>query len=456
MRVRELSHIEVLTALHAGDGAVVTFHTKAENGAFVDVASLPVCDLREKLPFVAGHLQRNSYFSINSTYQQRHSRESAFGFQVYSRRERNLKWLNAVALDLDAGHGVEGFSVATLREQFLAEIESDSLPVPSLLCESGRGMWALWLLRDHRDGGPVPAHDRCRQWHKRIGQAVARRFAHLGADVRCHDCARIMRFPGSLNTSAPAGSQAVRFFRLSDSVYTLPELGPHFGIRPRKTSIAPRKGPRDAAKQAGGYARWSNVLRGFRQLWAIRGGFSKGHRHNAVYLLAALMRYNRQSSDVILRECSKLAESCKPPVAPDEVQKRIAAAAKVRARLRNDTFIRMLGITAEEVKQLPVWFKPPQQKAQQRVQNRRDALAEAIRKADRVFTVRESILVLRARGFKASIGTVASDLRSIGVQKSMLDRKTPLSKFKHEKLNTPKVTHFPVLQGDRAATEVTA
>lgn len=436
--MKPLTPIEVLHALHTGPGAVVTLHVR-EGDKFLDVASLRADQLREKLPFVSGHLKQDSYFSINSTYEQHHVRESDFGFQVYSRREKHLRWLNAIALDLDAGHDVENFDCAELKARFFAELEHNELPAPTLICESGRGMWALWLLKDHRDDGRVPAHDRCRKWHKRIGQAIARRFAHLAADVRCHDCSRIMRFPGSMNSSAGPSGEVVQFFRCSDAEYTLPDLGPHFGIRPRRVSLAPVKGPKDAAKQSGGYARWGNTLAGFRQLVELRGGFSAGCRRNAVYLLAVLLRYNRSKPETIAAECLKLAQSCIPSVPIEEVTKRIDASRKVRGKIRHDTFIRMLNISAEEVAQLPTWFKPRRREnARQKVHNRRAVLTQAIKAAERVFSVRESVLVLRARGFSVSHGTVASDLRAIreSVQLLMLEGKTPYSKFKHKKLYT--------------------
>jgi hypothetical protein len=323
-----------------------------------------------------------------------------------------MRWINAAVVDLDAGHGNESvFAFGDLCARFLGEIQQDSLPMPTLICSSGRGMWALWLLRDseHR----IRAYADKIAKAKRIGQAIARRFAHLGADLKCHDCARIMRFPGSRNSNAAPGSDVVRFYRLSDAEYRLDDLGAMFGVAPHKTAVKPTKGPKRTEKQAGGFARWARVLQGFRQLAALRGGFREGTRRSAVYLLAFLMRVNRHDHESIMRECLKLAAACNPPVAAEEVAKRVLAARKVTARLRHDTFIRMLAISPGEVAKLPVWFKPHRASVSKRIQNRRDALADAIQKAGRVFSVRESILVLRAKGFHVSRGTVAVDLRNL-------------------------------------------
>ena len=160
------------------------------------------------------------------------------GLPVYSREE--LQFLNCVCTDIDLAHNGEQFDFDTQVQQVLDFTLTAQLPFPSMVSDSGRGMWLFWLLKDRRNPGPLSAHRNLQTFHSRLLSAavVAYRKFNSGTDSSCTDSQRLARFPGSINSNS---GTVARYFRASDRVFTFPELADGFGVKPRKTAITLRE-----------------------------------------------------------------------------------------------------------------------------------------------------------------------------------------------------------------------
>jgi hypothetical protein len=64
-----LDPLEVFESIHTGPGAVLSLCRKTRAG-WENLGSIPLTELREKLPSLRRFLKEDAYFAINSTYPQ--------------------------------------------------------------------------------------------------------------------------------------------------------------------------------------------------------------------------------------------------------------------------------------------------------------------------------------------------------------------------------------------------
>src|SRR5947209_4582380 len=77
--------------------------------------------------------------------------------------------------------------------------QAGSIPTPSIVVRSGRGVWLLWLLVDDATGLPPRSMFLNLRLYRDIERAVQLRLAPLGADPRATDAVRMTRVPGSIH-----------------------------------------------------------------------------------------------------------------------------------------------------------------------------------------------------------------------------------------------------------------
>jgi hypothetical protein len=435
-----MNALETLTALHHGEGAAVAFARSAPDG-WQECGAILTTNLPAKWPSIETHLTRDSYFGLSSTYAQpRATRITALGLPRWSRRAERLRWLNAVAVELDH-HANQNFSVESLLDAFWRELYLQQIPSPTFLSFSGRGLWALWQIADHANQAqPVRAFPDKRDLVQRINQALVKKFAHLGADRGVTDAARVMRLPDSVNSKATPENSRVRFFRASASVYTLPELAAALGVHARKVSLPDERKRKDQAKTNAAVMRWRYPLEGFEQLWKMRGGFSQGTRRPAIYVYSMLLRKNRATPQQVLTACMRLAESLTPALSAADVKRKITASEKaITYNFSNAKLAAMLKITAEERAALPQWFRLKTQKDKSsRIAERRDVILRELQAAGELISTRRLVaLLLEKHGMRVSQFTVMNDVRFLPAERfRVLIRSTP-SLYKQKKPFTP-------------------
>jgi hypothetical protein len=434
-----MNALETLTALHHGEGAAVAFARSAPDG-WQECGAILTTDLPAKWPSIEVHLTRDSYFGLSSTYAQpRATGITAVGLPLWSRRSERLRWLNAVAVDLDH-HADQNFSVESLLDAVWRELARQQIPSPTFLSFSGRGLWVLWQIADHANQSqPVRAFPDKRDLMQRINQALVKKLALMGADRSVTDPARVMRLPDSVNSKAAPENSRVRFFRASASVYTLPELAAVLGVYARKVSLPGERTTKDQAKTNAAAMRWRYPLDGFRALWRMRGGFTEGTRRPAIYIYSMLLRKNRATPKEVLAECLRLAESLKPTLNDANVRRSIAASDKaITYNFSNAKLAAMLKITAEEQAALPQWFRPKTRKDKSsRIAERRDVILRELQAGGPISTRRLVALLLEKHGLRVSQSTVMNDVRFLSTEQfPVLMGSTP-SVYKQQKLFTP-------------------
>jgi len=136
------------------------------------------------------------------------------------RSNKSLRALNAIWLDLDYHTTLEwrDKSADAVRRALSLHLQRKSIPEPSFLISSGRGLYAIWLISET----PPAALIRWKEAQKALLQAAS----SFGADPACADEARVLRMPGSINqkngkpVQILSGSlQRYCFDALSDAIF---------------------------------------------------------------------------------------------------------------------------------------------------------------------------------------------------------------------------------------------
>ena len=121
--------------------------------------------------------EHNVYITLNTFY------------KTYRRLEY-LKELKALFIDLDT------YKTGFTKEQILMNLNDNhfkqSIPIPNLIIDSGRGLYLIWLINK------VPSMA-LPLW-KAVEEYFYKTLKEFGADIQALDATRILRVPGSINS----------------------------------------------------------------------------------------------------------------------------------------------------------------------------------------------------------------------------------------------------------------
>lgn len=461
------------------DPAFVTFHLVKllDDGTrrFCNVASVRTDRLDAFLPFALEHLLTDAYHSLNAFFRDGHEWETnrdgrrvhkrpfAPGLLPVYRESRGVSRLNAVFVDLDC-HGVGLTPGVALGAAFDMQLRGE-VPPPSVFVFSGRGAWLLWTIRDRAavvpDPDVLPASQdvtpltlaRELDLFGRLETAIGRTFAHLGADSKAKDAARIVRLAGSVNSKV-----GERVFWLPQFVngrmafYTLDDLALAFNVTvpaPIRQALTPAvladttspaptvttwrwrerdpSRPVDPRRQAAARARirayWQHALADFLTLRRLRGERFPGCRQNAAFVFALLLRRNGVAPAVVYDEVLKFAHET--GLTADE---RGAAEHAIRQSERYAAgcpsfryFADQLNVTRDESVHLakfpPAHTQPPAPavvRHQRTTAARRAELKRFVESCAFIPTLDAATAHLTAAGFPVSRVTVHADFRREG------------------------------------------
>jgi hypothetical protein len=267
---------------------------------------------RGNLPIVADILtEQEAYIGMN---------------RFYGPRGRGrLAALNALWLDLDTYRiaSLVHLPRAELYRRIASTIEQAGLPEPSLIVDSGRGMYVIWLL----DGGAAAAEPR---W-KAVMKALVAWGKPLGADPACVDPARVLRLPGSWHEGA---DRQVSVVAGSGTRYGFDRFETHVWRalgRPERASLErQRKRPRSARSPQAGKGRprglpkrafWSLVLQDLEVLLEAWGGrIPKGYRDIWLHVFCCALAWTDPDAD-ILKAVVEKAHIAAPGLRPEEIRR---------------------------------------------------------------------------------------------------------------------------------------
>jgi len=285
--------------------------SKEQDGFWHQSTALPTHMLydEEYLPglkqWVESTFNENSYFCINDFWRpgSTYSPEAKDGYIVdpitgrfLLRPKRDKEWLknlNANYVDLD--YYKLNLTKGAVVGQIIDATEAGKIPMPTLLRDSGRGLWIVWAL------------DNCRAFEpkRELWRATQRRlheiFNQLGSDPKSLDIVRNTRLLGSLNTKS---NTRVSMMLLADNNGNLPryklksladQIGVVFGKQKRVKN--PNAKPENVAKGIKGQsARWVHDEARFWELVAIRGNIPEGIRNASILVCGAILKHRYYGS----------------------------------------------------------------------------------------------------------------------------------------------------------------
>lgn len=148
--------------------------------------------------------QKSIYISMNTFFKK-------------NRQVTCLKRLNACYVDIDCYKlGIKKETVIYLLDQYYF---GKSLPIPTFIIDSGRGIYLIWKLKNE-DRNALP------RWQK-VQEHFIRVCQEFGSDSACSDAARILRIPFSINER---NGEQVKILRFYDYAYTLYEIIKEYDI----------------------------------------------------------------------------------------------------------------------------------------------------------------------------------------------------------------------------------
>lgn len=350
--------VRPIIELHRGNDGHVAFTRRNASGQFEKIASVPSRQLEQLFPqFIAPLVDQDSFYTINAMYQPGYGQSRLVPeLRAAKWGSTELRWLTACYVDFDFYK--RGMTIGQALGVLVDAQEQGTIPPASLITNSGRGMWAFWMLRNDDDAsGPIDGP--ARAWaenvacYKRIERQLTRMFESIEPDHGARDAARITRIPGSLNRMAQA--RVGYWFQLSPSgtpfVYTLNELAALLSVAPCKLPKGMRGvlNPAMQARARSGYqALWAQRLAKLVKLFAHRGRVHEGCRNRAALLLAVCMHKCRIETDEIIDTVGKFGlHQCEPPLTVDEIRTVIADRKKF-AQFADVTIADWLKITREE------------------------------------------------------------------------------------------------------------
>jgi hypothetical protein len=455
--VSQVETLDLIRNLHRAPGAKVAFLAPDSQGKLKTLGACSIDELDQHAELIQSYTNGPLYFTLNSVASGNGT--TATGLQWALTHDRDTRHLNAVWVDLDVGRpdsfGVASLSVSEALQGITDAAHEGTIPQPSLIVESGRGVWVLWLLHDRDDESQPPrAHDSNINRHRAICTELARRLEHLGADANSVNAARVCRVPNSMNCKS---LQRVKWHLLREGPespvfsYSLDELGAELctgskpARRPRGAFYGRAIKNRGSApnRRRGKVERARRRCTDIEQLSRARGGFELGHRWHALTAYAHLLRAADEPAEQIALKVETLAAACRPPF-PSETSDGTTSQIVSDATDRNQPernyseaeLVKRFRVTATDARRLKLRSILPEpvraeQEAERRANNRagqREARLTALRAivgASPTASAAECRAELSGQGIEASAATVKRDLNAIAPERQRAEAGRP-------------------------------
>ena len=399
-----LSLNEWANLVHPQNDGYVTVATKSAAGKWTE-KSYPSGVWMQKL---VRHKDLSCYVSVNS-------------FFIPKRNNSNARQINAFYVDLDY------YKEYLSQEDVLAAIdflvETERLPEPTMIIDSGRGLYAIWLIES------VPAKFKTVQkLYSYIEKYLIDVLKDYGSDPQASDVARVLKVP---STYHHVTGKMVKVLSYNEKHYTMRFMQQWFNdsemtdydakkINKRKVSKQSKKGQ---LKQL--YNLYSlAVARGndLTKLCEMRCYEMSGHRNTLLHIFAYQMFLVHNNYHIVRSKVAELNDKLKNPIpTPDLiaiVKTCLGAYEDHREDItkgynyRNDTIIKKLAITLDEQRQLKTIIGKDEK--YNRNNNRRKALR------------RENGLTARERA-KMDVKDKVQELKEKGLKQSEIVEKLGIS-----------------------------
>lgn len=303
-RFSDLTAEEYFDRLHPkGCRGRAAIFIKSTSGC-VETRSLHRDTLLTQMP---AFLDQTSYLTLNRFW--------------FGRRGKFLAAFNALYVDLDYFSTPQwrGKTPEEVQAAYVAKLLSSDVPQPSIITQSGRGLAAIWLIRE------MPAAVRPR-WQAAMN-ALIEISGSFGVDKSCKDSSRVFRIPGTINEKVGkevrvSGGTGLRhsFDQLADQFFN--SVGrPHRALfderkkSRRKLKAALQRMPEGLTQSQ----RFKLILEDLETIRIAHGGsIQEGFRNTWLHLYATCLTHLYDVGD-IEKEVTNMAAIATPGLKPCEV-----------------------------------------------------------------------------------------------------------------------------------------
>ena len=338
--------------------------------------------------------EHNVYITLNTFY------------KTYRRLEY-LKELKALFIDLDT------YKTGFTKEQILMNLNDNhfkqSIPIPNLIIDSGRGLYLIWLINK------VPSMA-LPLW-KAVEEYFYKTLKEFGADRQALDATRILRVPGSINSKT---NTEVKIIDEYNYLYDLreiqneymPELSEKVSVRrgrPKKVLFVYRE-------RSLYYARLQDIIK----LCELREYDLKGHRELILFLYRYYSCYFTEDIEKALHDTLEVNSMFRQPLNEKEVIRATRSAETVYKdqnkdyKYRNETLINLLEISDIEQKEMKTIISKDEYKRRNNEYNKKKYNSEMAKekyrnqlknegklpKKEQIELKMKKIKSLRTQGFK--------------------------------------------------------
>jgi len=275
--------------------------------------------------------ETDHYMSLNTLmYQERKIR----------RNQEHVRCLKFLYMDLDTYH--TGYS----NDQILMNLEENyfnrSIPVPSYVVSSGRGLYLLWRVDEH-----YKAYSR---W-KEVQEHLYHELRVFGADRSVvTDSARVFRIPGSINSKSGKMVEIIRDYGRKYTLYEIKQGYMDEVVNPGKKEKNSRFIP---------YAKQDKLfldrIRDLKHLLLNFRDQESAYRENILFLYRYYQLCFRGDKRRALEKTLQLNSQLVHPLPEKEVMKATASAEKYfddncSFKIKSETLIEFLALTEEEIR----------------------------------------------------------------------------------------------------------
>ncbi len=226
-----------------GEGYVIFARKSATGTGWQHIGALPVKDVGRVYELLPPTELTDVYFTLNTFYRVGPMQPNGF-HRVYNkgtcrrtgaalpgqRQEVNLQDLRFLYVDMDFYHSCRLAGWDAAADALERAIAKATLPQASLVADSGRGLYALWMLYPHS------SHARDVDLYKLLNRALAGHIADHAPELcpdGIHDAARVLRLPGSTNGKS---GTTVKYTLGDRPPYKMELLAERLGLRPGSSS----------------------------------------------------------------------------------------------------------------------------------------------------------------------------------------------------------------------------
>lgn len=186
---------EFANIVHSQRDGYVTVCTKNAAGEWTERSF----SSQNWIEHVIQHEEVSCYYSVNSFYKQK-------------RANVNARHINCFYVDIDYYN--ENISQQDALDAIDFNVKKEMLPEPSLKIDSGRGLYAVWLI----ESAPG-AYASVRKLYSRIENYLVDVLSEQGADKQATDVARVLRVPSSYNHKNASKVEVLEYNK--QNVYTM-------------------------------------------------------------------------------------------------------------------------------------------------------------------------------------------------------------------------------------------